>query len=168
MNWHYRSRHESLISFSNSSYYGGGLVTFPSPSTDDQAVRLQHVPGGIFQRGGARTNEVEAKALVRELTNRMLRNVGAKDKLSFGVVTFNSEQRTLINDLLDQERRKNSDLEIYFSDENPEACFSKNIETVQGDERDVIFFSITFGKDPKDRITMNFGPMNSPGGERWF
>ncbi|WP_371766587.1 DUF3320 domain-containing protein [Massilia sp.] len=163
--WHYRSRSESLIAFSNHRYYGGGLVTFPSPVTEDRAVSFHHVDG-IYEKGGARINKPEAKALVADIVAK-LKSPGFKDsKLTIGVVTFNTEQMHLIEDLLDEERRKDPALEPYFSEMELEPLFVKNLESVQGDERDIIYFSITYGPDLTGAVSMNFGPMNKDGGER--
>lgn len=163
--WHYRSRNESLIAFSNHRYYGGGLVTFPSPVTEDQAVSFHHVPG-IYEKGGARTNKPEAKALVADIVSKLKSPDFKESKLTIGVVTFNSEQMNLIEDLLDDERRKDPSLESYFSEMELEPLFVKNLESVQGDERDIIYFSITYGPDLAGAVSMNFGPMNRDGGER--
>jgi very-short-patch-repair endonuclease len=163
--WHYRSRNESLIAFSNHRYYGGGLVTFPSPVTEDRAVSFHHV-AGLYEKGGARINKVEAKALVADIVAK-LKTPGFRDsRLTIGVVTFNSEQMNLIEDLLDEERRKDPSLEPYFSEMELEPLFVKNLESVQGDERDIIYFSITYGPDLAGAVSMNFGPMNRDGGER--
>lgn len=165
LNWHYRSRHESLIAFSNHRYYKGNLVTFPAPVTSDQAVSLNIVQG-VYDRGGSRTNLGEAKALVAHLVARLRTREVKENKLTFGVVTFNGEQQRLIEDLLDAERRKDPSLESYFADTQLEPVFVKNLESVQGDERDIIYFSITYGRDAAGHMTMSFGPMNRPGGER--
>lgn len=165
LSWHYRSRSESLIAFSNHRYYGGGLVTFPSPVTEDRAVNFQFVPG-VYEKGGARTNKPEAKALVADIVAR-LKSTGFQDSgLTIGVVTFNTEQMTLIMDLLDDERRKDPALERYFDESSLEPLFVKNLESVQGDERDIMYFSITYGPDLTGAVSMNFGPMNRDGGER--
>jgi very-short-patch-repair endonuclease len=165
LSWHYRSRNESLIAFSNHRYYGGGLVTFPSPVTNDRAVSVTHV-NGVYEKGGARINKPEAKALVADIVAR-LRSPGFQEsKLTIGVVTFNSEQMNLIEDLLDEERRKDPTLETYFSEMELEPLFVKNLESVQGDERDIMYFSITYGPDHSGNVSMNFGPMNRDGGER--
>ncbi|MDH4561246.1 MULTISPECIES: DUF3320 domain-containing protein [unclassified Pseudomonas] len=165
LNWHYRSRHESLITFSNHRYYKGNLVTFPSPVTTDRAVSLNLVQG-VYDRGGSRTNLGEAKALVAHLVARLRTREVKENRLTFGVVTFNSEQQRLIEDLLDAERRNDPLLEGYFADTQLEPVFVKNLESVQGDERDIIYFSITYGRDAAGHMTMSFGPMNRPGGER--
>ncbi|HHF0074069.1 TPA: DUF3320 domain-containing protein [Pseudomonas aeruginosa] len=165
LNWHYRSRHESLITFSNHRYYKGNLVTFPAPVTSDRAVSLNLVQG-VYDRGGSRTNLGEAKALVAHLVARLRTREVKENKLTFGVVTFNGEQQRLIEDLLDAERRNDPSLESYFADTQLEPVFVKNLESVQGDERDIIYFSITYGRDAAGHMTMSFGPMNRPGGER--
>lgn len=165
LSWHYRSRNESLIAFSNHRYYGGGLVTFPSPVTEDRAVSFHFVPG-TYEKGGARINKPEAKALVADVVAR-LKSTGFQDSgLTVGVVTFNSEQMTLILDLLDEERRKDPSLEPFFDEGALEPLFVKNLESVQGDERDIMYFSVTYGPDLTGAISMNFGPMNRDGGER--
>ena len=165
LSWHYRSRHESLIAFSNHRYYGGGLVTFPSPVTDDRAVSF-HLVKGRYEKGGARINQPEAQALVADLVSRLKRPGFRESGLTIGVVTFNSEQQGLIEDLLDDERRKDPSLEPYFSEMELEPVFVKNLESVQGDERDVMYFSITYGPDMAGTVSMNFGPLNRDGGER--
>lgn len=165
LDWHYRSRNESLIAFSNHRYYGGRLVTFPSPVTEDRAVSFHYVKGS-YEKGGARVNKAEAKALVADIVKR-LKSPGFKEsKLTIGVVTFNTEQQRLIEDLLDEERRKDPGLELYFAESELEPLFVKNLESVQGDERDIMYFSITFGPDGSGAVSMNFGPMNRTGGER--
>ncbi|WAG79109.1 DUF3320 domain-containing protein [Metapseudomonas furukawaii] len=165
LNWHYRSRHESLITFSNHRYYDSKLVTFPSPVTNDRAVSLRPVQG-VYDKGGSRTNIAEARALVADLVARLRSPEIREHELTFGVVTFNSEQQRLIEDLLDNERRRDPMLERYFADTELEPVFVKNLESVQGDERDIIYFSITYGPDAAGVVSMNFGPLNRPGGER--
>lgn len=165
LNWHYRSRHESLIAFSNQRYYKSKLVTFPSPYTADKAVSLCPV-AGVYDKGGSRTNVIEARALVSHLVARLKSPAFRESGHTIGVVTFNGEQQKLIEDLLDEACRKDPSLDNYFSDSQLEPVFVKNLESVQGDERDIIYFSITYGKDAAGHITMQFGPMNLPGGER--
>lgn len=166
LNLHYRSRRESLIAFSNSRYYDNGLITFPAPVHPDRGVTLIR-PDGFYARGKARHNEGEAKAIVSEILRRLTHEDQEVRELSIGVVTFNSEQQNLIENLLDDARSKNPGIEWAFSTDNTlEPVFVKNLETVQGDERDVILFSITYGPDQNDHVTMNFGPLNRDGGER--
>jgi very-short-patch-repair endonuclease len=163
LEWHYRSRHESLITFSNHRYYESRLVTFPSPVTQDMAVRLEVVPG-VYDRGGSRTNLVEADAVVREIIAHF--SDESRRRQTLGVVTFNQPQQRLIETLLDQELTRLPDIESHIAEHGPERLFVKNLENVQGDERDVILFSITYGKDAAGRMPMNFGPLNQEGGHR--
>ena len=164
LDWHYRSRHESLITFSNYSYYGNRLFTFPSPDLTGMGVRWIHVPNGVYDKGKSRTNRAEAKAVVDEVLHRL------KDEqlsqFSIGIVTFSQAQQKLIEDLLDSERGQDESLEAFFGDSCVEPVFVKNLENVQGDERDVILFSICYGPDLTGNVSMNFGPMNKDGGER--
>jgi very-short-patch-repair endonuclease len=164
--WHYRSRHESLIAFSNERYYSGGLVTFPSPVTDDRAVRYRHVPGGVYERGSGRVNREEARAVVQDVVRRLTELGFAVERRSLGIVTFNTEQQHLIEHLLDQERRARPELERFFGEEWHEPVFVKNLESVQGDERDIILFSVAYGPDASGRVSQNFGPLNKEGGAR--
>jgi len=165
LNLHYRSRRESLIAFSNDRYYDNGLVTFPAPVHPDRGVRLIK-PEGFYDRGKSRTNRGEAEAIVKEIVRRLTHPDPIVRKQSIGVVTFNSEQQSLIEDLLDQARSEQQELEWAFGADLTEPVFVKNLETVQGDERDVILFSITYGPDRAGHVTMNFGPLNKQGGER--
>ncbi len=166
LGWHYRSRHESLIAFSNAHYYDGRLLTFPSSWEEAPAlgVSLHPVPDGVYDRSGARTNRAEAEALVAELIARL--QAGEGERLSFGVVTFSMAQQTLVEDLLEAARRADASVEPYFDEARPEAVFVKNLENVQGDERDVILLSVCYGPDKDGRVTLNFGPLNRDGGER--
>lgn len=166
LNLHYRSRRESLIAFSNTRYYDNALVTFPAPVHPDKGIRLVR-PEGFYARGGARHNEGEARAVVAEVLRRLTHPDPTIRKLSIGVVTFNSEQQSLIENLLDEARGRQPEIEWAFSRESTlEPVFVKNLETVQGDERDVILFSVTYGPDQSNYVTMNFGPLNRSGGER--
>lgn len=166
LNLHYRSRRESLIAFSNSRYYENSLITFPAPVHPDRAVTLVRCDG-FYARGKARHNEGEAKAVVAEILRRLTHSDEQIRAQSIGVVTFNSEQQGLIEDLLDKARSSSPHIEPAFSSEHTlEPVFVKNLETVQGDERDVILFSITYGPDQSGHVRMNFGPLNRDGGER--
>ena len=160
--WHYRSRHESLIAFSNARYYRGELVTFPSPFTRDTAVRYVPVEGGVYERGAAKVNRKEAQAVVDEVLVRV-----NSSPQSIGVVTFNAEQQRLIENLLDQARRSEPSLDRHFDRaQTAEPLFVKNIENVQGDERDVIIFSVAVGPDQTGRITAQISSLNGEGGHR--
>jgi len=163
LRWHYRSQHESLITFSNYHYYENKLLTFPSPYVG-QGVSLRHVPEGIYDRGQSRTNRSEAEAVVSEVLDRLKHPQRSKN--SIGIVTFSMAQQTLVEDLLDCAIRANPEIEPYFGDEADEPVFIKNLENVQGDERDVILFSVCYGPDQAGKVSMNFGPLNRDGGER--
>ena len=160
--WHYRSKHESLIAFSNSEYYDNKLMTFPSPDNIESKVRIVNI-NGYYDKGKSRQNRAEAQAVVDEIARR-LRSEELRKK-SIGVVTFSIVQQALIEDLL-------SDLFIFYPEletlalECDEPLFIKNLENVQGDERDVILFSVGYGPDAEGRVSMNFGPLNRAGGER--
>ncbi|MEQ3554639.1 DUF3320 domain-containing protein [Pseudonocardia nematodicida] len=163
LGWHYRSQDESLIAFSNRHYYDGGLSTFPAPPRDTAAVSLVRVDG-VFHRSGRgpllRTNPVEAHAVVDEVVRRFADSPGALP--SVGVVTFNQQQRTHIEGLL----RDLDDPRIAEALEDPEGLFVKNLENVQGDERDVVLFSTGFSVNERGVLPLNFGPLNRAGGER--
>jgi very-short-patch-repair endonuclease len=163
LKWHYRSRHESLITFSNINYYDSRLVTFPSPVTDDVAVRFERVHG-VYDRGGSRTNRAEAEAIIKGIEQHYLSS--ERKHLTLGVVTFNQPQQDLIETLLDARRSANPALDRAIAASVKEPLFIKNLENVQGDERDLIFFSITYGTDAAGKMLMNFGPLNGEGGHR--
>ena len=160
--WHYRSRHESLIAFSNSRFYENKLYTFPSVNDRERKVRLIHVDG-VFERGKNRQNRAEAQAIIEELKRRC--HDETLSKLSVGVVTFNINQQNLIDDLLAEACREDTVLEAWAF-QGAEPLFIKNLENVQGDERDVILFSVGYGPDEKGKVYMNFGPLNRDGGWR--
>ncbi|MCC7492707.1 MAG: DUF4011 domain-containing protein [Fimbriimonadaceae bacterium] len=162
LRWHYRSRHETLIAFSNHRYYENALITLPAPQATS-AVRLRRVPG-VYDRGGATTNRAEAEAVVAEIVQRLTDPATATQ--SIGVVTLNQKQQQLVEDLLDQARRAHPDIEQAFGPDAAEPVFVKNLENVQGDERDVILLSITYGRDAVGKLHHNFGPLNRAGGER--
>lgn len=164
LNWHYRSLHESLITFSNSCYYDNRLYTFPAARFSGLGVKYHFLANAPYDKGKSRTNHGEARAVVAEVLRRLRDPKLAR--FSIGVVTFSVAQQTLVEDLLDDARRRDPALEEFFSDKFPEPVFVKNLESVQGDERDVIIFSICYGPDAEGRVSMNFGPLNKVGGER--
>lgn len=165
LRWHYRSRHESLIAFSNHHYYENRLHTFPSPEecSAELGVTFRYIADGVYDRGVSRTNRIEACRVVEEV---VLRLRGSNTTDSIGVVTFNQAQQSLIEDLLDAKRRDMPEIEPFFTNEVPEPVFVKNLENVQGDERDTIIFSVGYGPDQTGKPSMNFGPLNKDGGER--
>ena len=160
--WHYRSRHESLITFSNRSFYDGKLYTFPSADNRVSKVSLVDM-GGTFERGKRRVNEVEANAVADDIYRRFKESGGKP--CSIGVVTFNINQQNLIDDLIMAKCAEDRSFEEWLYDQE-EPIFVKNLENVQGDERDVILFSVAYGKDEEGKIYMNFGPLNRDGGWR--
>ncbi len=166
LEWHYRSKAESLIAFSNHNYYEGKLTTFPAPVTQDNALQYHYVKG-TYHKGSRRTNPAEARALVDHII-ATLKAPGFRytEATSIGVVTFNTSQQALIEDMLEEKRAEDESLEPFFAEGNPEAIFVKNLENVQGDERGCIYFSTTFGPDEVGAVSMNFGPINNLGGER--
>ncbi|MDR1312783.1 MAG: DUF4011 domain-containing protein, partial [Deltaproteobacteria bacterium] len=167
LGWHYRSRSESLISFSNGRYYGGGLVTFPSPDASGQAVSFVKVDGAYERgQGRTRTNPPEAEAAAAEAL-RLLRSPASREAgFSVAVVTFNQPQQELIENILERERLADPSLEPFFDDALEEPVIVKNLENIQGDERGHVIFSVGYGPDAKGKMSLNFGPLNKPGGER--
>jgi len=162
---HYRSRHESLIAFSNSHYYENSLVTFPCAETKESAVSL-HKVDGLYSKGKERNNIKEANAVADYIVERLS---DKRKKYTIGVVTLNSEQQRCIEDCLDDRRRKHPHLEPFFQgNKNYDPIFIKNLESVQGDERDIIIISLGYGPvEPLAKtMSMNFGPLNKQGGER--
>jgi len=160
LRWHYRSRREGLIAFSNKFFYDGGLVTFPSVDDgSDPAVRLVRVPDGRFEDG---VNVPEARRAA-ELVIAHFRTSPAR---SLGVIAFSQRQQNQVLDELEVLRRANPDLEDFFKADRPERFFVKNLENVQGDERDAIVLSVGYGPTPAGKMSMSFGPLNRQGGER--
>ena len=160
--FHYRSKHESLIAFSNQEYYDGRLCTFPSADDRVSKVSLVKVEG-TYDKGGHRSNRAEAEAVVAEIVRRL--SDDELSKRSIGVVAFSVAQQNLIEDVFMDVINGKPELERRaFSVEEP--VFIKNLENVQGDERDIILFSIGYGPDKEGKVSMNFGPLNNRGGER--
>lgn len=160
LGWHYRSKHESLITFSNIHYYNNRLVTFPSADDRVSHVSWQHVEG-FYDYGKTRTNRAEADAIAAEVVMRLEQ----QPERSIGVVAFSKQQSDLIEDVLSEELARHLHLE-HLSRNGTEPLFVKNLENVQGDERDVILFSVGYGPDQEGHVSMNFGPLNKVGGER--
>lgn len=163
LKWHYRSQRESLITFSNRRYYDAQLITFPSPVNPDDGVTF-HPVVGTYQRAGARNNRQEAEAIVAFIRQHF--QSGQAPIKSVGVVTFSQAQQKLVEDLLDAARRQDPALDRSIQAQHQEPLFVKNLENVQGDERDIILFSICYGPDETGRVSMNFGPLNRDGGHR--
>jgi very-short-patch-repair endonuclease len=165
LQWHYRSRHESLIAFSNQRYYSSSLNIFPAPSRLDPQLGLHWhpIPQGYY-KPGARINDAEARALVSFLIERL--RAHTPGQRSFGVITFSMPQQQLIESLLQKACEEDPELEAWFARDSLDYCFVKNLETVQGDERDEILFSICFGPRKDGSLSMSFGTLNQAGGER--
>ncbi|MFZ3579161.1 DUF3320 domain-containing protein [Virgibacillus sp. DJP39] len=163
LRWHYRSEHESLISFSNNHFYDNKLITFPSIDDIVSRVSFRNV-NGIYDRGKTKNNKIEAGEIVNEIFSRLGNPL--KQHESIGVVTFSQVQQTLIEDMIDERLKQDPALERYFTDEVQEPVFVKNLENVQGDERDVILFTVGYGPDETGHLTLNFGPLNRDGGWR--
>ena len=159
---HYRSKHESLIAFSNASYYENKLLTFPSADDLNRKVQYHHVPGH-YDKGKTRTNSFEADTIVQYI--RAHYSDPAKRVYSLGVVTFSQTQQNLVEDKLQALYSKDAQLE-QWSSEATEPLFIKNLENVQGDERDIILFSVGYAPDQEGKMSMNFGPLNRNGGWR--
>lgn len=175
LNWHYRSEDESLIAFSNAKYYDGRLHSLPSPtsSLERKGVSFTHIPGQFHRRGSGLpasqigTNPLEASAIVEEVTRRV--NHPELRDFSIGVVTFNKPQQSLIQDLLSASEDDAVQAAIRPAEEDGddrEHIEVWNLETVQGQERDIILFSVAFSKNATGRVPLNFGPLNNSGGER--
>ena len=167
LNYHYRSRHSELIDFSNNAFYSSSLQVAPniSKSPNDRPIERIKVAG----RWSERRNVQEAKAIV-ELLERIFKT--RKRGESIGIITFNSDQQTCINDLIDKEAAKNPEFRSYILNEkhrieNGEdiSLFVKNLENVQGDERDIIIFSIGYAHNDEGKLYTNFGSLSADGGE---
>ncbi|HKU99502.1 MAG TPA: DUF3320 domain-containing protein [Vineibacter sp.] len=164
LRWHYRSRHQSLIAVSNKQFYDSRLFIVPSPHTQavGRGLVFHHLPQGIYDRGGARDNKIEAKAVAEAV----IAHARATPDKSLGVGTFSIAQRRAVLDALEVVRRQNPDLEPFFARAGAEPFFVKNLENIQGDERDVIMLSVGYGRDRDGYLAMSFGPLNAEGGER--
>ena len=165
LRWHYRSRHESLIAVSNIEFYDNKLQLFPSPDAAKEKVGLiyHYLPDTAYDLGGSRSNKKEA----RIVAEKVMEHARKHPDLTLGVSTFSTAQMEAVQNELEILRREDPLCEQTFFNAHPEEpFFVKNLENVQGDERDVIFISIGYGRDANGRLTMNFGPLNKNGGER--
>ncbi|AKJ38056.1 DUF3320 domain-containing protein [Methanosarcina barkeri] len=164
LRWHYRSRHESLIAISNQEFYDNRLYVYPSPMQKDDKLGLKfvHLPNSIYERGKSGVNRVEAKAVAKAVFEHFSRY---PDK-SLGVGTFNIKQQEAIQEEIEALLKINPGLDLNSGNEKGEHFFVKNLETIQGDERDVILLSVGFGFDGNRKLSLNFGPLNREGGER--
>lgn len=162
LKWHYRSRAEELIAFSNKNFYGNDLVTFPTAKKGMRASGVEYFyVNGTFDRK-SKTNRKEAERIV----DMVFEHIEKFPDRSLGVVAFSVAQQTLIERLISRRRRDDLSKEAFFRSDGAEPFFVKNLETVQGDERDTIIFSVAYGRDEGGKLLLNFGPVNREGGER--
>jgi len=167
LRWHYRSRHEHLIAFSNASFYEGRLITFPGAIDEsaDLGVKFFKVANGVYRRSTGRDNPNEAKAVAE----RVIHHFDTRPGKSLGVVAFSAAQQETLEAAVTIARKDRPDLDQYFEQGNSDrqrGFFIANLESVQGDERDVIIFSIGYGPDETGKVYKNFGPVSRTGGER--
>lgn len=163
LRWHYRSKHESLITFSNEAFYYNNLITFPSADNGNYlGTDFVHVQEGVYDRGGSSTNRPEARR-VAELVFEHYRDHGHQ---SLGVIAFSQKQAAAIEEELQIMRSQQPEFEQYFQEGSREEFFVKSLENVQGDERDVIFLSVGYGRAADGSIYYNFGPLSKAKGER--
>ena len=170
LKWHYRSAHESLISFSNVQFYEADLYTFPSVETGNETFGLQfeYLPDGVYEGKGL--NAIEARRVADEVVRfakeQLERRALGEPTQSLGVGTFNLRQQLAILDELEQRRRDDPSIEPFFDRGAVEPFFVKNLENIQGDERDVIFLSVTYARASDGKLRYNFGPLNGQNGWR--
>lgn len=164
LKWHYRSRDERLIKFSNAFFYDNRLVTFPSActDTDGRGVRLESVPDGVWDRGRSRTNRVEARRVAELVVEHFTRFPNR----SLGVVAMNASQKEAIEDAIAEALEHHADILPLMDSSLHEPFFVKSLENVQGDERDAMMISVGYGKDANGHLSKNFGPLNMDGGWR--
>lgn len=161
LRWHYRSRDERLIGFSNHEIYGGGLTTFPGVVEGDV---LRHVLiDEVVADGGSR---VSPEAEVKRVVDLVVEHARERPDESLGVIALGIVHAEAIDAALLAEMPNHPDLEQFFAEDREERFFVKNLERVQGDERDAIILAIGYGKNPDGVLPHNFGPINKAGGER--
>ena len=164
LNWHYRSKHQSLIAVSNKQFYDNRLFIVPSPydAVAGMGLKFNYDPDAHYERGSSRTNPKEA----RVVAEAVMRHARETPQRSLGVATFSVAQRQAIQDQLEMLRKESPETEDFFAPGTSEPFFVKNLENIQGDERDVIFISMGYGRTKEGFVSMSFGPLNSDGGER--
>ena len=170
LRWHYRSRHESLIAVSNQEFYDNGLLISPSPDAAREQVGLiyHHLPHTVYDRGRSSTNPLEARAVAEAVMTHAQGEITRPEGewRTLGVAAFSMTQMQAILDHLEVLRRQNAHCEPFFRPSRREPFFVKNLENVQGDERDIIFISLGYGRDANGKVAMSFVPLNGQGGER--
>lgn len=164
LKWHYRSRDEHLIAFSNAKIYDSRLTTFPSAVDHETDLGVEYVlvPDGVYERGGKKNNPKEAE----KVADLVFEHFKKHPDRTLGIIANSDSQARTIEDIVNRRRAQHPRFESFFSEERDEPFFVKSLESVQGDERDTIIFSVGYGKDANGRMTQNFGPINRDGGER--
>lgn len=164
LRWHYRSRDERLIKFSNHFFYDNHLITFPAADAGapGQGVRFVHVPEGVYDRGRSRMNRPEARVVAR----LALEHFEQSPERSLGIVALNLSQKDAIEDAIAEALSTRPELVPFFDESRHEGAFVKSLENVQGDERDTMIISVGYGRDHVGGLSMNFGPINIDGGWR--
>lgn len=163
LRWHYRSRHEDLITFSNRSFYDNSMVTFPGAVDHGNDVGVAFLQAqGVYDRGGRRDNRAEAEFVAR----RVIHHFDTRPGKTLGVVALSQAQAAAIDQAVQQARLDRPDLDHCFTEDRLDGFFVKNLESVQGDERDVMIMSVGYGPDEHGKLGLNFGPINKGGGWR--
>ena len=165
LKWHYRSKHDSLIAFSNMEFYNNNLNVFPSTIKDSHelGIQFEYDPTSVYDRGKSRRNIKEAKNII-DYAMKVFRKYG--DKKTVGVGTFSTAQRDAIEDQLEIKLKDNPEMFPFFDQDKKDGFFIKNLENIQGDERDIILISIGYGFDINHKLSPTFGPLNRDGGEK--
>lgn len=163
LRWHYRSRHENLITFSNRAFYRNSMVTFPGALDEGNDVGVAFLKAdGVYDKGGRRDNRAEADFVAQ----RVIHHFDTRPGRTLGVVALSQAQASAIDQAVQQARLARPDLEHCFTEDRLDGFFVKNLESVQGDERDVMIMSVGYGPDEHGRLGLNFGPINKGGGWR--
>ncbi|KOV68155.1 hypothetical protein ADL00_14340 [Streptomyces sp. AS58] len=163
LRWHYRSRHENLIAFSNHDFYDNSMVTFPSALEQGPDIGVEFIKAnGVYDRGGSSDNPLEAT----KVAQRVIHHFDTRPQHTLGVVALSKAQAEAIEEAVKKARAARPDLDHHFTEGRLDGFFIKNLETVQGDERDVIILSIGYGPDHQGKLLSMFGPINREGGWR--
>ncbi|NYH50451.1 very-short-patch-repair endonuclease [Nocardiopsis arvandica] len=163
LRWHYRSRHEDLIAFSNRKFYDSELITFPGARLKDENTGVAYFGvDGVYDRGGARNNRIEAD----KVAERVIHHFRTRPGQTLGVVAMSREQANAIEAAVDKAIERYPGYRHLVEGDRLGGFFVKNLETVQGDERDVVIFSVGYGPAADGRIRKNFGPLNRTDGHR--
>ena len=163
LRWHYRSRHENLIAFSNHDFYDNSMVTFPGALEQGPDIGVEFIKAdGVYDRGGNSDNPLEAA----KVAQRVIHHFDTRPEHTLGVVALSKAQAEAIEEAVQKAREARPDLDRHFTEGRLDGFFIKNLETVQGDERDVIILSIGYGPDHRGKLLSTFGPINREGGWR--